>query len=94
MARPKSPMPPRESILTLIDAEGRLEIRVSPGAAADHITLPAEGGVLAVRTTAAPENGKANRAVLKLLAKALGRSVSTLELVRGASGRNKLIQLL
>ena len=94
MARPKPSMPPKGDILALVDAEGGLEIRVSPGASADAIILPAEGGVLAVRTTAPPEDGKANRAVLKLLAKALGRSASTLELVRGTTSRNKLIRLL
>ena len=39
------------------------------------------------------QDGKANDAVLRLLAKALDRPVSTLELVRGATGRNKLIRL-
>ena len=46
-----------------------------------------------MRTTAPPEDGKANEAVLRLLAKALDRPVSSLELVRGATSRNKLIQL-
>lgn len=86
-------MPPAAAILALADAEGRLEVRVSPGASADAITLPAPGGVLAVRTTALPEDGEANDAVLRLLAKALDQPVSTLELVRGVTSRNKLIRL-
>ncbi|MAC12426.1 MAG: hypothetical protein CMN74_09460 [Sphingorhabdus sp.] len=94
MARPKPALPPKEDIFALVDAEGVLEICVSPGASEDAVILPADGGVLAVRTTAPPEDGKANRAVLKLLAKALGRSASTLELVRGTTSRNKLIRLL
>ncbi|WP_419828040.1 DUF167 domain-containing protein [Sphingomonas sp.] len=86
-------MPSAAAILALVDADGLLEVRVSPGASADAITLPASGCALAVRTTAPPEDGKANEAVMRLLAKALDRSVSTLELVRGAASRNKLIRL-
>jgi uncharacterized protein (TIGR00251 family) len=93
MARPRIAMPARAAILALADADGRLEVRVSPGASADAITLPASGRSLAVRITAPPEDGKANDAVLRLLAKALDRPVSTLELVRGATSRNKLIRL-
>lgn len=94
MARPKPAMPSKMAILALADADGRLEIRVSPGASVDAVALPASGGALAVRTTAPPEDGKANDAVLRLLAKALDRPVSTLELVRGATSRNKLIRLM
>ncbi|WP_346015443.1 DUF167 domain-containing protein [Sphingomonas sp. GC_Shp_1] len=87
-------MPPKVAILALADTEGRLEVRVSPSASADAVVLPASGGQLAIRTTAPPENGKANDAVLRLLAKALDRPVSTLELVRGAASRTKVIRLM
>lgn len=93
MARPKRALPPKAAILALADADGRLDVRVSPGASADAITLPASGGTVAVRTTMPPEDGKANDAVLRLLAKALDRPVSSVELVRGATSRNKLIRL-
>lgn len=46
-----------------------------------------------MRTTALAEGGKANDAVLWLLVKALDRPVSSLELVSGATSRNKLIRL-
>jgi uncharacterized protein YggU (UPF0235/DUF167 family) len=94
MARPKTAMPAKAAILAIADADGRLMVRVSPGASADALELPASGGPLAVRTTALPEDGKANDAVLRLLAKAHDRPVSTLELVRGATARNKLIRLM
>ena len=71
MARPRPATPPPAAILTLADAYGRLEVRVSPSASADAISLPDSGGALVVRITAAPEDGKANDAVLRLLAKAL-----------------------
>jgi len=86
-------MPPAAAILALADAQRQLVARVSPRASADAILLPASGDALAVRTTAPPEDGKANDAVLRLLAKALDRPVSSLELVRGAASRNKLIRL-
>jgi len=93
MARPRPATPPPAAILTLADAYGRLEVRVSPSASADAISLPDSGGALVVRITAAPEDGKANDAVLRLLAKALDQPVSSLELVRGAHSRNKLVRL-
>lgn len=96
MARPKLPLPEASAIMALADAEGRLAIRVTPNASADAVIMPAPGDTqaLTVRTTAAPEDGKANLAVLRMVAGALGRPVSALELVRGATGRNKLIRIL
>lgn len=96
MARPKPSLPPASDILALADHLGRLEVRVSPGASADHVVLSRTGAsvTLMVRTAAPPEDGKANEAVLRLLAKALDRPVSTLELVRGAHSRNKQVRIL
>ncbi len=86
-------MPSKAAILALAGADGRLEVRVSPGASADAIALPASGRTLVVRTTAPPADGEANDAVLRQLAEALDRPFSKLELVRGATSRNKLIRL-
>lgn len=68
-------------------------MRVSPGASADAIVIASDSGPLAIRTTAPPEDGKANDAVMQILAKALGRPRSSLELLRGATARNKVIRL-
>src|SRR3546814_13946710 len=84
MAKPRPAWPPAASILKLADQEGRLEVRVTPSASADAIVLPSESGPLAIRTTAPPEDSKANDAVMRMLAKALGRPRSSLELLRGA----------
>jgi uncharacterized protein YggU (UPF0235/DUF167 family) len=96
MVRPKPSLPPASSILALADAHGRVAIRVSPGAFSDAIALSSSkaGAVLIVRTTIPPEDGKANEAVLRLLAKALDRPVSALELVRGVRTRTKLVRIL
>ncbi|MBB4155331.1 hypothetical protein GGQ80_003251 [Sphingomonas jinjuensis] len=94
MARPKPALPDAAAILALADGEGRLAVRVSPSASADAILLPDGDGVLAVRITAPPVDGAANEAVLRLVATALDRPVSRLALIRGATGRNKMIQLI
>lgn len=95
MARAPTATPPAEAILALADADGRLAIRATPNARADAVMLPGEGAppVLAVRTTATPEDGRANEAVLTLLATALGRPRSALTLLRGATARDKLVRI-
>jgi uncharacterized protein YggU (UPF0235/DUF167 family) len=50
-------------------------------------------GAFRVRVTAAPEGGEANRAVIALLADALGVAPSRIALVRGAASRDKLFRI-
>jgi uncharacterized protein YggU (UPF0235/DUF167 family) len=92
MARPKADFPPPEAIRALADAEGRLALRVTPGARIEGIEL--SEGVLLVKVRDKPQDGKANQAVLELLAEALGVATSRLQLLRGATGRDKLVRLL
>jgi len=67
-------------------------VKVSPGARDDAIS-GWQGDVLRIRVRAAPEAGKANEAVCRLLAHALGFPRSALAVVRGASSREKLVQI-
>ncbi len=46
-----------------------------------------------VRVTAAPEQGRANDAVLRLLSEALGLPRAALTLVSGHGGRDKIVEL-
>jgi uncharacterized protein (TIGR00251 family) len=46
-------------------------------------------GALRVAVTAAPEKGKANRAIIAVLSKTLGISKSQIELVSGETSSNK-----
>jgi uncharacterized protein YggU (UPF0235/DUF167 family) len=46
-----------------------------------------------VKVRARPHDGAANAAVLALLAEALGQAASRLQMLRGATGRDKLVQL-
>ena len=68
-----------------------MTVRVTPKAAANGIVL--RDGQIRVSVTAAPEGGKANAAVQKLLAKAMGVPKSRLKLIRGATARDKLFSV-
>jgi uncharacterized protein (TIGR00251 family) len=72
-------------------ADGALvSVRLKPRAGTDRIDGE-RAGALEVRVKAAPVEGRANEALLRLLAKRLRRPRSTLELVRGRRGRNKQV---
>ena len=91
MARPKADLPPADAVRALADDEGRLAIRVTPGARIEGLEI-AEGRLLA-KVRAKPEDGKANAAVRDLLAAALGVAPSRLTLLRGATSRDKLFSI-
>lgn len=91
MARPKPSLPPAEAIRALAYADGLLPVRVTPNAS--HEALTVEDGQLRARVTVVPEDGKANKAVIKLVAKALGIAPGTVELVRGATSREKVLKV-
>jgi uncharacterized protein YggU (UPF0235/DUF167 family) len=91
MAKPKAEFPPAEAIRALADGEGRLAVRVTPGARVAALEIA--GGRLFAKVRARPEDGKANAAVLELLADALGIAGSNVELLRGATSREKLVRI-
>jgi uncharacterized protein YggU (UPF0235/DUF167 family) len=91
VAKPKAEFPPPTAIRGLADGQGRLALRVTPGARTEGIEIG--DGVLLVKVRAKPQGGIANEAVLDLLAEALGLATSHLRLLRGATGRDKLVQL-
>lgn len=67
-------------------------LRVTPRARRTAVEDGGDG-VLRVRVTAPPENGRANAAVIAALAEALGVAKSRLTLLRGTTGRDKRIRL-
>jgi uncharacterized protein len=87
MARPKADLPAAEAVRALADGDGRLAVRVTPGAKVEALEIA--GGKLLARVRAKPEDGKANAAVLALLAAALGLAPSKVRLLRGATSREK-----
>ena len=77
------------------DGTTRLAVRLTPKAARSRIeglTDTADGGqMLKVSVTAVPENGKANGALIALLAKSWHRPKSAFTLLRGQTDRNKIL---
>jgi uncharacterized protein len=75
----------------------RLAVRLTPKAAAARILGVIEDGAggwaLKVAVTAPPEAGKANDALLALLAKTLGLKRHALSLALGAADRRKLVHI-
>lgn len=68
-----------------------IAVRVTPRASRNAVLL--DGETIRVLVTVVPEDGKANAAVVKLLAKALGVAKTRLALLRGATSRDKLFRL-
>lgn len=91
MARPKVDLPDAALIRAQADGAGRLAVRVTPGARSADLAV-IDGRVLA-KVRAKPEDGKATAEVAELLAAALGVATSRLQLLRGATAREKLFQL-
>ncbi len=68
-----------------------ISVRVTPKASRNAIEAGEDG--LRIYVTTAPEGGKANAEVRKLLAKALGVAPSSLSLIRGQAAREKVFRL-
>jgi len=69
-----------------------LTVRVQPRAARDELVL--DGARLRARITAAPVDGAANAHLLRFLAHEFGVAPSRTELVRGATGREKVVRIV
>ncbi len=68
----------------------RIAVRLSPRASRDEIG-PFEADVLRVRVTAPPVDGRANRALVRLLAKRLGVPRGDVRVVVGEKARQKVV---
>ncbi len=77
------------------DGTGSLQVRVTPKASVNRIRIEErpEGPLVRVDVTTAPEDGKANQQVVKLLAQELGLSKSAFVIVRGNTNREKTISI-
>ena len=73
----------------------RLLVKVTPKASADRIQGWAEDEngqpILKIAVTAVPEDGKANKAVIALLAKRLKLPKSAIDIASGATDRRKTL---
>jgi uncharacterized protein len=68
----------------------RIDLRVSPGAARSAV-VGKHGTAWKVRVAAAPENGRANAELLRLLAAVLDVPVRSLSIVAGRGSRSKTV---
>jgi uncharacterized protein (TIGR00251 family) len=69
-----------------------LRLKVKPGSREEGLTALEDGSWLA-RVKAPPVDGKANDAVIALIAKHFGLRKAQVSIKSGASGRMKLVQL-
>ena len=69
-----------------------LSIRTQPGSSKNRI-IGEYGGRLKLAVTAAPEKGKANKAVIELLADTLHINESSIQIISGESSRDKRLMI-
>jgi uncharacterized protein (TIGR00251 family) len=67
-----------------------MALRVKPSGRQDRL-LGAHGGALKVEVRAVPEKGKANRAIVRLLADELGLARDQIEITAGHGSRDKAV---
>ena len=91
MQRLPADLPDADALCALIDEQGRLAVRATPGARSETITITGTG--VGVKVRAKPQEGAANTAVIQLVARALDLAPSRVELLRGATSREKLLRI-
>ena len=69
-----------------------LRVRVTARASRDELA-GLRDGVLHVRVSAPPVDGKANQAVTRLIAKALGVGRTSVTVVKGERSRDKVVRI-
>jgi uncharacterized protein (TIGR00251 family) len=71
----------------------RLKVRVIPRAKRAVVEAASDGG-LRVRVTQPPEDGRANAAVIELVAQHFGVPKRAVTIVRGTTSRQKVVEIL
>ncbi|MBS1844738.1 MAG: DUF167 domain-containing protein [Actinobacteria bacterium] len=71
---------------------GRVAVRLRPRGRGDAL-LGFEDGVLRARVSAPPTDGRANRALCKLIAARVGVAPSRVSVVHGAKSRDKVVEV-
>jgi uncharacterized protein len=82
--------------LNAVVNDGIVRVRVTPKSSADRIKVETDSNceiIVRVYVTTVPEDGKANAAVIQLLAKAFGLPKSALTITHGLTSRNKTISI-
>lgn len=74
------------------DSKQTFNVRVMPRARQNSVDV-APDGTIRVHTTAAPTDGAANAAVIKMLARHFNVPKTSIKIIRGETARNKIIQI-
>jgi uncharacterized protein len=81
-------------MLDIREADGGVTLRIRVQPRASREALAGErAGALVVRLSAAPVDGEANAALVRFLARQLGRPPSAFRLMRGATARDKVLHV-
>ena len=71
-----------------------LPVRVTPRASRNEIVQILSDQTVKIRLTAPPVEGQANEALIKFLSDVLDVPKSNIEIVAGATGRDKLVSIM
>ena len=72
--------------------DAQIKVRLRPRGKGDEL-LGMEGRVLRARVSAPPVDGKANRALCKLIAKRVGVARSRVSVIGGEKSRDKVVRV-
>jgi uncharacterized protein (TIGR00251 family) len=78
--------------MTMSRESAMIRVRVQPGASRDEVIGWREGA-LRLRVTAPPLAGRANAAVVSLIARVAGLRPSAVSIAAGQRGRDKLVRV-
>ncbi|MFY9432178.1 MAG: DUF167 domain-containing protein [Thermacetogeniaceae bacterium] len=71
----------------------KIQVKVQPRSSKNEI-IGITGDFLRVRLTAPPVEGEANKALVKYLGQVFGCAVGRIKILRGATGRCKLVEII
>jgi uncharacterized protein (TIGR00251 family) len=74
----------------MADSKTTVQVHVQPGARTSEIQ-GVRNGVVYVRVAAPPREGRANRALLELMARTMAVKKGDLEIIRGHTSRDKVV---
>jgi len=75
-----------------VSEAAEIHVRLRPGGGRDEL-IGMRDGVMQARVSAPPVDGKANKALRRLIAKSAGVAPSKVSIVRGGKSREKVVRV-
>jgi len=72
----------------------KINIKVIPRSSRNEVTGEMTDGTLKVKLTAPPVDGRANEALVELLAEHFDIAKSKIKIVRGLTSKNKMVEII